>query len=184
MRLPPWPPWPGFHVLVVHFPIALLLVAPLLMVLAMIAPRKWSGMASAAWIVLLLGTVSAWVAVSTGHAAYEETGDMPDAAHQIMVRHGDMGETVRDVFTGICVGYGAVLLAPALFKKLKVGAVRALGTLVVLAVYAWAGVYLANTAHLGGLLVHEYGIQAAVAAEAPHAPGTRAAAQPAAQPAP
>lgn len=162
MTLPPMPPWEGFHVLVVHFPVALLLVAPLLMLLAMFLRRRMPGFGLAAWIVLLLGTIAAWVAVASGQAAFLDTGEMPDAARAVMVQHGDMGEIVRDVFTGLCLAYGAVLLAPVIFKRVKPGAWSVGGTLVVLAVYAWAAIYLANTAHLGGTLVHQYGIRAAL----------------------
>jgi uncharacterized membrane protein len=64
--LPPLPPPEGMHVMLVHFPVALLLTAPVLMAIGMFVHKKWPGISIAAWIVLLLGTVATWVAVIRG----------------------------------------------------------------------------------------------------------------------
>ena len=56
--LPPIPSWTELHPLVIHFPIALLLVAPLFIIIGMIVnPQKGRPFLIAALILMLLGTV-------------------------------------------------------------------------------------------------------------------------------
>jgi uncharacterized membrane protein len=171
-------------VLIVHFPIALLLIAPLFMVLGMLLPRRMPGLALAAWLLLLLGTVAAWFAVASGHAAFDAT-IVPEAAQSVAERHASMGETTRNIFSTLCAAYGVVLLVPVLFKRVKAGPWRVVGTLVVLAAFVPSAIYLSNTAHLGGRLVHEFGVQAILSdqpAEPAAPPATSAASESATRP--
>ncbi len=160
MTLPPLPPWEGAHVLIVHFPVGLLLVAPLFILLAMLLPRV-HGLALAAWLLLFVGTVAAWVAVASGHAAFEDVGgDLSPAAIDLLHQHAHMGVNVRNMFTGLCLAYGLVLLIPRFIKRLVPVTFRIAGSLVILALYAFAALYLANTAQAGGTLVHTDGVRA------------------------
>ncbi|HEY4330894.1 MAG TPA: hypothetical protein VGN88_14220 [Phycisphaerae bacterium] len=168
MGLPPTPPWEGFHVLLVHFPIGLLLVSPVLMVLAIFLQKRMPGIGFSAWVVLLLGTFSAWMAMRSGEAAYQATGEMTQAARDVMEVHQRMGEKVPWIFTGLLVGYGLVLILPVVVKKVKGVPFRVVGTLIVLGAYGWGAAYLANTAHLGGSLVHDHGVTAVTAEKAAH----------------
>jgi hypothetical protein len=104
--------------------------------------------------------------MKSGEAAYEATGEMTDAARKVMESHQGMGERVPWIFTGILAGYSVVMILPVVVKKIKVAPFRALGTLIVLGVYAWGAAYLANTAHLGGSLVHDHGVTAVTAEKA------------------
>ena len=160
MTPPPMPPWSGMHVLLVHFPIALLIVAPLLMFIAMFFQKKFPGMAFIACLVLFLGTIAAWVTMKTGGAAFEEAATDNQAGQALMHEHQEMGEKVPWMFTGLFVAYLLVLLLPLMIKRLKPVTVRIFGTLLILVPYAFAAIYLSNTAHKGGLLVHFYGIHA------------------------
>jgi len=160
---PPMPAWDGLHPLVVHFPVALLLVAPLIVLLSLVLRRHATGLSIAALVLMLLGVAGAILAVETGEATAELV-DRTDAISKVLEMHSDMAETARTVFAVLLVLYGLILLAPAAWRRMRGGELAkpvVLGaTLVFLAVYAAACLILANTAHLGGTLVHGYGVRA------------------------
>ena len=64
--IPPIPPWNGCHVLVVHFPIALLLVAPLFILLGLVVPRLNRAFYLAGLLLMALGACGAILAVEAG----------------------------------------------------------------------------------------------------------------------
>lgn len=154
-----FPDWTSLHPLVVHFPIALLLVAPVLALIGVLA-RRQRGLAAAALLLMVLGTAGAWLAVGTGEAAGEAAESTP-GIEPVLERHGDMAETTGTLFTVLTLAYAALILAPWALKRkpLRVAELAAHGAF--LAVYAVAAVYLARTAQQGGLLVHQYGVHAA-----------------------
>ncbi|MGE3852796.1 MAG: DUF2231 domain-containing protein, partial [Planctomycetota bacterium] len=59
---PPIPPWNGMHPLVVHFPIALLMLVPLFLLVALAVRRHRIAFALSALMLMAIGTVSVWVA--------------------------------------------------------------------------------------------------------------------------
>jgi cytochrome c peroxidase len=151
------------HVLVVHFPIALLLLAPAFVLLATVFPL-WARWAS--WTALLLlvaGTAGAVVAVKTGLAA-QAVANGPEEMFDVMARHRAMGELIRNVFLVLTPLYGLFVLLPCLANRLVNRIYLAPVNFVFLVTLAAATLPLANTAHLGGRLVHEFGVRAAVAA--------------------
>ena len=64
--LPPLPSWDGLHPVIVHFPIALFLVVPLLILIGIFMPQRGRSFLTAAFILMLIGTIATWIAVSTG----------------------------------------------------------------------------------------------------------------------
>ncbi len=157
--LPPWPGWDGLHPLVIHFPIALLLIAPLFVALAVVRPKHAGMFGFSALLLLAIGTAAAFVAVETGEAA-AELATRTDAINAAIERHASMAETARDLFAGLTALYAVLLGLPFLVKKLSArGWVMATNT-IFLGLLLAGGVVLANAAHQGGLLVHKYGVQA------------------------
>jgi uncharacterized membrane protein len=163
--LPPsLPPWEGLHPVLVHFPIVLLLVAPLFVLLGLL-PRIGGAFKWAALLLLVLGTIGAYIAVEAGQAAKELVVQTPPIG-EVLNRHQELGESVRTLFTIITAVYGVVLIVPAvlaktrLWKKELPRAVPLIGQLVVLAALLLCGMVVANTGDLGGRLVHEFGVQA------------------------
>lgn len=157
--MPPWPGWDGLHPLIIHFPIALLLVAPVFVVLAIVRPRHAGAFGLSALVLLALGTAGAFVAVSTGEAA-AELATRTDAINAAIERHASLAETARNIFAGITLLYALLLGLPIVVKKLSARGWVAVANIVVLGLVLAGGLVIANAAHQGGLLVHKYGVQA------------------------
>jgi len=70
LQLPPIPSWDALHPLIIHFPIALLLIAPVFIIAgAVLQPAKGRAYLVAAMVLLLAGTAAIYVAIETGEAA-------------------------------------------------------------------------------------------------------------------
>src|SRR5450759_432115 len=114
--LPPWPGWDGLHPLVIHFPIALLLTAPVFVLLAMILPKRGASFGLSALVMLVLGTAAAFVAVETGEAA-AELATRSEAINAAIESHASLAETTRDLFAGLTMLYALILVVPLVLKK-------------------------------------------------------------------
>jgi uncharacterized membrane protein len=157
MSLPPIPDWDALHPLIVHFPIALLLVAPLFVVAGLLVRRSAVTLSAVALALMVLGTAGTWVAVATGEAS-AELADRSPVINAAIEQHEELAETTRAVFTGLTVVF-AVLLAARVLVPHRIPAAINLGAQVVFLGGFLAGtVLLANTAHHGGVLVHEHGV--------------------------
>ncbi len=156
--LPPFPGWDGLHPLVVHFPVALLLVAPLFVLVGLAWRRNRTAFMAAALVLMALGTIATYVAVPTGEAAAKLAERTPEI-NAVIERHEDLAETSRMVFTALTVVFAALVLAPVALRR-EPGEFATIGlALLFLAVYGAGTLVLANTAHNGGRLVHELGVR-------------------------
>lgn len=160
IELPPIPTWDALHPLIVHFPVALLLVAPIFVLVGLaMKPERSRGLLVSALVLMILGTMAAWVAVETGEAA-GRMADRTPAVNVILEHHEELAESVRLVFTALTAVFAAVLFVPNLIRR-QLGRAASSSLLVVyLGFYAVGVLLLANTAHNGGRLVHEQGVHA------------------------
>jgi uncharacterized membrane protein len=169
---PPVPSWDAMHPLIVHFPIALLLVAPVLVLLGMLLPKQSRGLFIAALLLMALGTIATYVAVATGEAAGELAERTPGVA-AVLEGHEELAQTTRLIFTALTVIFGVVLFAPLLFKR-SLGRKSSLAlNLAFLLFYSAGALVLANVAHQGGRLVHEFGVRAMMTTNSVAAPQTK-----------
>jgi uncharacterized membrane protein len=158
--IPPLPTWNAMHPLIVHFAIALLLVAPLFLVSGIALPRNKAKHATlAGFVLVLLGTASLILAVETGEATAEQVSKTPQI-QSVLQDHEELAETTEAIFGAITVLFAALLFGPRLFRKeMTIRTFRV--TLSILLVAYVAGILsLVNTAHAGGRLVHEFGVTA------------------------
>jgi hypothetical protein len=140
------------HAAVIHFPIALAMLLPLVAAVALVAIRRggsvrqWWGITLA---VVLALAVSSFVAVRTGEA--EEDRVERAVGEQPLHTHEEAGERFL-VLTGALLALGAAGLLP----KRVGGAFRLLGSV------ATVGVLVAGwqVGHTGGELVYRHGAAA------------------------
>lgn len=157
MTLPPIPSWYGLHPLVIHFPIALLLVAPVLVVVALLVRERTKPCTAAALLVMALGTAGSYLAGASGEAAGQVAIRTPEIT-RVIGEHEAMAQKVQLVFTILTLCYAALLFVPALRKREMSRGAALAANAAFLVVYLGACLLLAGTAHLGGRLVHEFGV--------------------------
>jgi uncharacterized membrane protein len=161
-QLPPVPTWDGLHPLIIHFPIVLLLIAPLFVLIgAALSPQQGKNFLISALVLMLLGTASTFVAIETGEAAGKIATRTPEI-NRVLEHHEQLAERTRLIFSILTVVFAAIVLIPRITRRES----RIFSTvvpIVFLLFYGAASLVLANTAHNGGRLVHEFGVQALVA---------------------
>jgi uncharacterized membrane protein len=167
------PSWNGLHPIIIHFPIALLFIAPLFVIVGMVIgllkgrPFLVSGL-----ILMALGTASIFVAVETGEAASELIRPT-SAVGTVLRQHEDLAETTEVLFALLTAAFAALLYVPNLLRRELGPQINVALLVVYLLFYATGALFLVNTAHHGARLVHEFGVRAPVASNtsaraAPH----------------
>jgi uncharacterized membrane protein len=161
--VPPIPSWSELHPLVIHFPIALLLVAPLFIIAGILMnPQNGRPFLMTALALMVLGTVGTVVAVLTGEAA-AEVAHRASGVSTVLERHQELAEITRDIFGLLSVIFAAILFVPRFLKRETTTAAARILPLAFLLFYSAGTVVLVNTAHNGGRLVHEFGVHAVLA---------------------
>lgn len=157
--LPPIPSWDGLHPLMIHFPIALMFVAPIFVVLAVLIRKHAGGLLLAASGLMIISAVTAIMAVSTGEAASDLAEKVPGAG-AILENHEKLGEQARTLTVllalAMCAGtIGYIFKAEKAPGKLWLG----LAGLYLLG-HGFGAIVIAKAGHEGGRLVHEVGVKA------------------------
>jgi len=161
-HLPMLPGWDGLHPLLIHFPIALLFTAPLFVIIgAILAPARGRTFMISALILMFLGTASIFLSMETGAAARGIAASDP-VVKAAIGEHEELAEATQVLFTVLTVVFAALLFVPNLVRVELGRQVNVALIAVFLIFYATGILFLVNTAHHGGLLVHELGVGAAV----------------------
>lgn len=164
LQFPPIPSWDSMHPLIIHFPIVLLLLSPLFVAISMVPrPPRGRPYMITALIMLLLGTISVYFATATGEAAAElaERGGAIDA---VLASHESLAGETKIVFTVLTFILLGMFLVPRVLHRQEERLFSTFLPLAFLALYSVGVVFLVNTAHAGGRLVHEFGVHAIVPA--------------------
>ena len=156
----PFPSWDAMHPLLIHFPIVLLLFVPLLVAIgaAMPPPRNRPFM-TVALITLLLGSLSLFLAASSGEEA-AELADRAGGVNAVLATHEAMASTCEVLFAGFSAIFAGLYLWPRLSRRIERRLTSTIAPLIFVALYSVGLVYLVKTAHAGGRLVHEFGVHA------------------------
>src|SRR5690606_39187509 len=115
----------------------------------------------------------AWISVATGEAAEGQVEGVPGIG-EVLEEHEHGGEDARNYFTGLTLFYTAIVLLPAILKREPSAALYGGLNAAFLVLYLLAVVSLANTAALGGQLVHEFGVQGSLQPRRPSRRNLRA----------
>jgi uncharacterized membrane protein len=145
------PNWSELHPLVIHFPIALLLVAPIFIVLSLFNRVSGRAFTASAFILMVIGTIGTIVAAQTGEAA--DTA-IPEAFEALVERHEHLAETAEFIFIGLTVFFGLLSFLPTLLQRTLPHPAWIGLNLVFLVGYLVGGGYLVAAAHAGGALTH------------------------------
>lgn len=178
--LPQLPDWNALHVLVIHFPLALLMLAtPVLLFMALVIPAYSRQLAVAAAVLLLLGTGLCFLALSTGEAAGElakAQGALEDEEIRTTLnQHAEWATQVSRMFSVLSAAFMIYLLVLLTRKEPLPRTANALILALFLAANLVLALGLGNAAHEGGELVHEHGILAPLAPGAGKAAAAAAA---------
>lgn len=150
------PSWSHIHPLLVHFPIALLLVAPLLVFLGLLWPSQRAGIHFAALVLLVLGTCGALLAWASGEAAASLAQRTPEL-RATLARHERSGQLTALSFGGLTLLFTLLWLWPLVRKRKTCGGGMLVLYLLWLAASLLGMASLARTGHLGGHMVHDLG---------------------------
>ncbi len=169
LQLPPTPSWDALHPLIIHFPIVLLMIAPLFIVIgaALPAARARAPLA-AALLLMVMGTASVFIAVETGEAAGKLAERSPEI-NVVLEHHEQLAERTRIAFSILTVAFAAILIVPMALRRRPSRLATTALPLVFAVFYGGATLLLVNTAHNGGRLVHQYGVHAVVPQTSPPA---------------
>lgn len=160
LTLPPLPTWQAIHPLTVHFPIALLLIAPVFILIGILRrPESSFPYLLAALLLMIAGTTATYVAVWSGEAA-GESAERIAGAKPVLEEHEDLAITTALAFTALTLIFASILFVPRAFKAQPARALTTWLPLVFLVFYATGTISLVNAAHQGGRLVHELGVTA------------------------
>lgn len=176
--IPSLPPtWDGLHPLIVHLPIGTLFVAPIIIIAALLIPKHERGLNLAAFLLMTVGVIGAFLAVSTGEAAAELVPETPPVG-ALLEQHEEAAETARTVFAVMLALFAAYTFGPWLAKKPWPRKLTLSAGVVFLALYAAPCLILANAGHMGGQLVHDHGVHARLSANAAAPASSAATTQP------
>ena len=104
-----FPAWNVIHQVIVHIPIILLLVAPILVIVSIGVPSaKRRPFLGSALTLMVLGTAMAFLAVTTGEGAMKVVGSAPDLKGALRA-HRALAETTTELFAVITLGFTALV---------------------------------------------------------------------------
>ena len=147
------PGFPSLHVLVIHFPIALLALAPLFDIGCMVnRDRVWLDRAAAALYVI--GTIGAGAAYLTGDRAAAAVAELSPAAESALADHEDIALLTLMALAAITLARMGVTWLARHDRRVTIGVFRLAAVPITIA----GLLMLAITADRGGRLVYHHGV--------------------------
>ena len=147
------PGLPSLHPLVVHFPIALVTIAPIFDLACLVFRDKvWLDRAASA--LYLAGTLGAGAAYLSGERAAKALSSVSPAAESVLADHEAQAVLTLAVLAAVALLRVTVSWLARNDRRIKIGIFRLLALPAAIAALAM----LALTADLGGKLVYKHGV--------------------------
>jgi len=163
--LPPLPDWSNLHPIVVHIPIGILVISPLLALATLLVRPLRKGLALATLLVLASGAGAAWFTAETGHAAearIEKQAKGDEALEATLNAHEELAHQTVWIFTVLAALYAVAIAGPVVLRDATPGRVLVIAQVVFFLLLCGGLTRLAWTGHQGGLLVHRYGVHSVI----------------------
>ena len=168
-----FPTWNVIHQVIVHIPIILLLVAPILVIVSIGFPSaKRQLFLGSALTLMVLGTAMSFLAVTTGEAAMRVAASAPDLKVS-MEEHRALAETTTALFSMLTLGFVALVFAPKLLGRELEGRISTVLLAVYLLLYATGALFLIHTALQGGHLAHGLDVKSVATIQLPGKEGAK-----------
>ena len=159
--------WNRLHPIIVHVPVILLLVAPLLVILGSILPEAHrEPFLGYALTLMVLGTCMTYVALATGEAATKDVV-YRSALNGPLQEHRSLAETTSELFSVITPVFALLLFAHRLLRHKLDAWVRTSLFAAFLLFYGTGAVLLVDTALKGSRVVKVLGSQWAATSSLP-----------------
>ena len=154
-QLPPIPEWSSLHPLIVHFPIVLFLLLPLLMIAAAMSRKATNhALLVAAFVLMVLATSFLYLTYFTGDAmaAASEGGPTVGA---VIKHHCSLAGYTVSAFTLATTLFAVALLVRRVLRLEDMRDLTPWIPISFLVFYALGVFWLVLTAHQGATLAHE-----------------------------
>ena len=148
----------SLHPLIVHFPIALLFIAPLFIILALIFFKSSRQFLISAAILMVIGTLFIFVAIKAGDLAADKIANSDPATLSTLGHHDHEADKSRSYFSILSAVFVVLTILFSFIKKLQSIRVQFPLLIIFLIAYAFGLLTLTETANYGGRLVHQHGV--------------------------
>jgi uncharacterized membrane protein len=154
-QLPPIPEWSSLHPLIVHFPIVLFLLLPLLMIAAAMSRKTTNhSLLVAAFVLMLLATGFLYLTYLSGNAMATSSQD-GSTVGAIIKHHCSLAGYTVSAFTLATTLFAVALLVRRVLKLEDMRDLTPWIPISFLVFYALGVFWLVLTAHQGATLAHE-----------------------------